>query len=158
MVAYDKQTLAFHSSGGWQVCGQGSGRLGVWWEPASWVTDGPLPYWKGWGSFWGLHDRVQGLFLRILLSWPNLPRRGVRFSIFILRVGDMSILFITLWYLPKQEMQVRPLSWEDPLEVEMHPTPVFLPRESHRQRSLADCCLWGHKESDATEHTDSTYA
>ena len=25
------------------------------------------------------------------------------------------------------------------------PTPVFLPGESHGQRSLADCSLWGHK-------------
>ena len=27
------------------------------------------------------------------------------------------------------------------------PTPVFLPRKSHRQRSLAGCSPWGHKES-----------
>ena len=33
-----------------------------------------------------------------------------------------------------------------------HPTPVFLPGESHGQRSLADCCPWGHRESDTTEH------
>ena len=31
----------------------------------------------------------------------------------------MSILIITLWYLPKQEMQVRSLGQEDPLEEEM---------------------------------------
>ena len=31
----------------------------------------------------------------------------------------MSTLLITLWYLPEQEMQVRPLGWEDPLEEEM---------------------------------------
>ena len=33
------------------------------------------------------------------------------------------------------------------------PTPVFLPRESHRQRSLEGYCPWGHKESDTTEAT-----
>ena len=27
-------------------------------------------------------------------------------------------------------------------------TPVFLPRESHGQRSLVGYCPWGHKESD----------
>ena len=32
------------------------------------------------------------------------------------------------------------------------PTPVFLPRESHRQRSLAGYSPWGCKESDMTEH------
>ena len=31
-------------------------------------------------------------------------------------------------------------------------TPVFLPRESLGQRSLADYSSWGHKESDTTEH------
>ena len=33
------------------------------------------------------------------------------------------------------------------------PTAVFLPGESHGQRSLADCSPWGHKESDTTDHT-----
>ena len=31
------------------------------------------------------------------------------------------------------------------------PTPVFLPGESHGQRSLVGYSLWGHKESDMTE-------
>ena len=30
---------------------------------------------------------------------------------------------------------------------------VFLPRELHRQRSLAGYSLWGRKEWDMTEHT-----
>ena len=32
-------------------------------------------------------------------------------------------------------------------------TPVFLPRESHGQRSLAGHGPWGHRESDTTEVT-----
>ena len=32
------------------------------------------------------------------------------------------------------------------------PTPVFLPGESHGQRSLAGYSPWDHKESDRTEH------
>ena len=31
------------------------------------------------------------------------------------------------------------------------PTPVFLPEESHGQRSLAGYRLWGRKESDMTQ-------
>jgi len=31
------------------------------------------------------------------------------------------------------------------------PTPVFLPGESHGQRSLAGCSPWGGKELDTTE-------
>ena len=34
-----------------------------------------------------------------------------------------------------------------------HPTPVFLPREFHGQRSLAGYSPWGHKELDTTEAT-----
>ena len=33
------------------------------------------------------------------------------------------------------------------------PTPVFLPGESHRRRSLGGCSPWGHTESDTTEVT-----
>ena len=34
------------------------------------------------------------------------------------------------------------LGGEDPLEKEMEPTPVFLPEESHEQRSLAGYTPW----------------
>ena len=33
------------------------------------------------------------------------------------------------------------------------PTPVFLPRESHGQRSLVGCSPWGHTESDMSQVT-----
>ena len=36
------------------------------------------------------------------------------------------------------------------------PTPVFLPRASHGQRSLAGCSPQGRREPDATEHTAGT--
>ena len=36
------------------------------------------------------------------------------------------------------------------------PTPVFLPGESHGQKSLAGYSPWGHRESDTTEHTHVT--
>ena len=39
------------------------------------------------------------------------------------------------------ETQVRSLGWKDPLEKGM--TPVFLPGESHRQRSLVGYNSWG---------------
>ena len=38
------------------------------------------------------------------------------------------------------------------------PTPVFLPGESHGQRSLAGCSPWGHEESDTTEATERTHS
>ena len=52
-----------------------------------------------------------------------------------------------------QETYVRSLGWEDPLEKEMATAPVFLPRESYGQRSLADRSPQGKRESDTTEVT-----
>ena len=43
------------------------------------------------------------------------------------------------------------LGRQDSLEKSMIPSPVFLPGESHGQRSLAGYSPWGHKESDMTE-------
>ena len=61
-----------------------------------------------------------------------------------------------------QETRVRSPSPEHPLEKGRAPTPVFLPGESHGQRSPAGYSPWRHKESDTTEwlnnnkaHTDS---
>ena len=44
------------------------------------------------------------------------------------------------------------LGWEDPLEKEMEPTPVFLPGESHGQRSLVELQSIGSQKSDTMEH------
>ena len=51
----------------------------------------------------------------------------------------------------KQETQVRSLGWEDPLEKEWPPTPVFLPGEFHGQKRLAGYSPWGRRESYRTE-------
>ena len=53
--------------------------------------------------------------------------------------------------LPMQETWVPSLGGEDPLEKERQPTAVFLPGESHGQRSLVGYSPRGHKESDTTE-------
>ena len=44
---------------------------------------------------------------------------------------------------------VRKIPWSR----KWQPTPAFLPGEPHGQRSLVGYSLWGHKESDRTEHT-----
>ena len=43
------------------------------------------------------------------------------------------------------------LGWEDPLEEEMQPAPVFLPEKFHGQRSLVGYSSRGPKESNMTE-------
>ena len=40
-------------------------------------------------------------------------------------------------------MRIRSLGWEDPWRRELQPIPVFLPRESCGQRSLAGYSPWG---------------
>ena len=50
-----------------------------------------------------------------------------------------------------QETRVRSLGREDPWKMKWLPTPVFLPGESHGQRSLVDYSPWGRKESDTTK-------
>ena len=47
---------------------------------------------------------------------------------------------------------VRKIPWRR----KWQPTPVFLPGESHGQRSLAGYSLWGWKESDMTEQNSSS--
>ena len=42
-----------------------------------------------------------------------------------------------------QEVWVQSLGWEDPLEEQMQPTPLFLPGESHGQRNLGGYSPWG---------------
>ena len=44
-----------------------------------------------------------------------------------------------------RETWVQSLSWEDPLEEEWQPTPVFLPGESQGQKSLAGYSPWGRR-------------
>ena len=53
----------------------------------------------------------------------------------------------------RHERQVWSWVWEGPLEKEKDPTPVFLPRESPGQRTLAGYCPKGSKESDMPDMT-----
>ena len=50
---------------------------------------------------------------------------------------------------PKFDPWVGKIPWRR----EWQPTPVFLPGESHGQRSLVGCSPWGRKESDTAECT-----
>ena len=57
-------------------------------------------------------------------------------------------------HLPKQEtqeMQVRSLGQEIPLEKERQPTPVFLPGKFHGEEPGESYSPWGRRELDTTE-------
>ena len=68
---------------------------------------------------------------QVVLVVKNLPASA----------GNISRHWIHPW--------VRKISWRR----EWQPTPIFLPGESHGQRSLAGCSPWGCKELDTTEVT-----
>ena len=55
-----------------------------------------------------------------------------------------------------QEAWVQSLVQKGPWRRKWLPTPVFLSRESHGQRSLASYSPWGHKESDTTERLNNS--
>ena len=56
-------------------------------------------------------------------------------------------------HLPMQETQVRSLGWEDPLEKEMATHSSILAWTIPWTEEPEGCSPWGHRESDATEHT-----
>ena len=55
-----------------------------------------------------------------------------------------------------RETWIWSLGWKDPWRRKWQPSPVFLPGESHWQRSLAGYSLWGHKELDTTQQLTHT--
>ena len=50
--------------------------------------------------------------------------------------------------------ETQSLGWEDPWRRKWQPTPVFLPREFHGQRSLAGYSPWDHKELVTTQRIE----
>ena len=56
----------------------------------------------------------------------------------------------------RRQLGFSPQVGKIPWRRKWHPTPVFLPGESHGQRSLAGYRPWGHKESDTAEHEHKT--
>ena len=80
-------------------------------------------------------------------SIPGLgrsPGEGIGYP---LRYSWASLVTQLVKNLPAmQETWVQSQGWEDPLERERLPTPVFWPGEFHGMYSP-----WGHKESDMTE-------
>ena len=58
-----------------------------------------------------------------------------------------------VYSLPTRRRRFDPWVGEIPWRRVWRPAPVFLPGESHGQRSLEGYSPWGHKESDTSERT-----
>ena len=59
--------------------------------------------------------------------------------------------------LPAKQTRTLSLGWEDPQSRKWQPTPVFLFKEFHGQRSLDGYSPWDHKELDTTERLTHTH-
>ena len=67
-------------------------------------------------------------------------------------IHGASLVAQTVKNLPvMQEIWVRTLGWEDPLEKGMAIHSRFVPGESHGQRTLTGYSPWGQEESEMTE-------
>ena len=92
-----------------------------------------------------------------LLVQMASPESSPRPLLTSLSIFFFSLLEITaplcncLWKWPKR-LWLKGKVWRR----KWQPTPVFLPGESHGQRSLVGYCSWRHKESDTTEWLSAT--
>ena len=74
---------------------------------------------------------------------------------------SQSCVFLFLTNCPsRRHRRCRFDSWvrKIPWKRKWQPAPVFLPGKSHGQRNPEGSSLWGHKESDTTEHTLSKHS
>ena len=82
----------------------------------------------------------------------------VCFFFFLQRVGGTSQVALVVKNLPANAGDTRRCRFDPwvrkiPWRRAWHPTPVFLPGESHGQGSLACYSPWSHKELNVTEAT-----
>ena len=108
-------------------------------NPTTIAHQAPLSMGFSWWDYWS----------GLLFSLPgDIPDPGIE----PVSLAWASLMAQRLKRLPAmQETWVRSLDWEDPLEKEMQPSPVFLPGESHGWRSLVDYSPRGRKELYMTE-------
>ena len=72
-------------------------------------------------------------------------------SLLLVFSGDSSGKESACQFRSHRRCKFNPWVRKNPWRRKWQPTPLFLPRKSHRQRSLAGYSPWGHKELDMTE-------
>ena len=121
-----------------------------------------------WSAFFTLLSARRMLFLcfafiayiKIMLKYKANPLYCIRLAqrVFIHRMGICLCSEFSIW--SKQVLYIQ-ISKEWAIaqvvvaitKIAIDATPVFLPGNSHGQRSLAGYSPWGHEESDMTEAT-----
>ena len=112
-------------------------------------SENSTPAWNAFAT--GFQDTTVSGFLsclsRLFLSHFPLMVSPVPLGLPRWLSGKESACQCRRWKRPGFDPWVGKIPWRR----KWHPTPVFLPGESHRQRSLAGHSSWGCKESDTTE-------
>ena len=110
-------------------------------------------------SCWHWHKvgEVKPLF-KELEEWPTLGKKSFKKWIYIcMGIPGGSVVKNLLQCGRHRRRGFHPWVGKIPWRRAWQPTPVFLPEESHGQRSLAGYSLWCHKESDMTEINTFTF-
>ena len=110
----------------------------------------PLSWW--WYLTFSSSSTLFSFCLQSLPAWGSFPMSWF-FTSSGQRTGTFDSLVAQMVKNPpvEWETQVKSLGQEAPWRREWQPTAIFLPGESHGQRSLVGYSLWGRKESAMTE-------
>ena len=101
-----------------------------------------IPFWLLW-----LLDRLQCPSLPQEFLYQGISHFFISQQIFQVSDGKETTCQCRRYRRPRFDPWVGKIPWRR----KWQPTPVFLPGESHGQRSLEGYSPWGHQESDTTE-------
>ena len=108
--------------------------------------------WNNFVLFLFLFFLKQGLYhYCFMLRWILERKCSIKFCLLHKQLKCFPVAQMVKNPLAMQETGVWSLGWEGPWKREWQHTPIFLPGESHEQRSLAGYSPWVRKELDTTE-------
>ena len=120
-------------------------QLEVWVEPPALSCGSCLSWHIGWSLCTSWNRDLTGSSLRVLWEWNKL------ILIQLILIHWASLVAQLVKSLQCGRTGFDPCVGKIPWRRKRQPTPVFLPGESHGQRSLEGYCPWDHEESDMTE-------
>ena len=90
-----------------------------------------------------------------MLSWERSSPASLRMVSPIVRASQVALVVKNLPVKCRRRKKIRFYPWvgKIPCRRKWQPTPVFLPGESHGQRSLVGYSAWSHKKLDMIEAT-----
>ena len=143
--------------GAWWAIVHGVAKSWPWLSEHTWSRSrSPVEEYLGSFHNFGYHEQYySGVFAQVFMwQYVFISLRCVCVCIYIYIGVELldSLVAQTVKCLPAvQKTKVRSRVEKIPWRRKWQPTPMFLPGESHRQRSLMGYSPWGHKELDTIE-------